>query len=108
MFIFFGVHLYGYLPDGALSIFRATTEHEVKAFYQTYDMAKNSGIVIVGNVTRGEIKAAVKEMTAGLLSNDKVVPQLSETKIPEKPLYQRTPFLAQQDALIIAKWSTSL
>lgn len=98
----YGTHPYGHSPDGTLESVKALTKKEVKAFYHRYYVAKNADVVIVGDLTREQAQHAASQVV-GSLPSGKPAPRLSNVKIVAQSLYQRIPFPAKQNTIVIGQ-----
>ncbi|WP_455211420.1 M16 family metallopeptidase [Kaarinaea lacus] len=67
----FNNHPYATLPEGSESSVKALTVADLKSFYQTFYVAKNAVIAIVGNLDKSQAEQLANAVVAGLPAGQK-------------------------------------
>ena len=62
----YGDHPYSRLPEGVQDSVKQLTVNDLKSFYQTYYVAKNAVIALVGNLDRQQAEQLANAIVAGL------------------------------------------
>ncbi|MGD8593128.1 MAG: pitrilysin family protein [Gammaproteobacteria bacterium] len=62
----FDHHPYANLPEGSETSVKALSANDLKSFYQTYYVAKNAVIAIVGNLDKSQAEQLANAVVAGL------------------------------------------
>lgn len=98
----YGKQPYGHLTVGTRASVSQLAQADTKTFYQTYYVAKNARILMVGNLT---LKAAkeIAEKIATALSEGEAPKPLAEMKARKSPAHKSIVFPSQQTTILMGQ-----
>ncbi len=98
----YGDHVYANKTNGTVDTVSALTVSDLKAFYKKYFVAKNAIVALVGDVSRAQAEAIVKQVT-GDLSAGNAAPAIAKVKPLTAAKNVRIQFPSMQSHILVGQ-----
>jgi zinc protease len=95
----YGDHPYAHPPEGEIETVTALKREDLQEFHRKFYVAKNSLVVIVGALSRGEAERVAEQLMQSLPSGESA-PEIPEVQEPNSPGLTRIAFSSAQTHIL--------